>query len=220
MNASQKPPQTPTTPSIPIPDPSSPDQTTTASSSSPEKSLLNRRFAHLLRPLCPLLSVETGQPHPAFPATLLNYHLLTNAQLDDLAHFYHQRTPGPNSLRYPMPIVSRYWAPAVTPVEQGSVTEEESVDNFFDHVEEEYHDVQMGRVRKILDMTPLEQIRDVATIEDKRRRFGRFLGLQGLESAVSEGDMRAEMERWVEARLARIERREEEREMWRSKRYW
>lgn len=164
--------------------------------------------------------METGQSHPFFPATLLNYHLLTSAQLDDLAHFYHQRTPGPNSLRYPMPIVTRYWAPAAAEAESEPVTEEDCVENFFDIMEKKYSSIQMDKVRQILEVAPREQDGGVATIEDKRRRFGRFLGLQGLESAVSEGDMRAEMERWVEARLAGIERREEEREIWRSKGYW
>jgi len=167
--------------------------------------------------------VETGLPHPAFPATLLNYHLLTDAQLDDLAHFYHQRTPGPDSLRYPMPVVSRYWAPAVRAAEPDPVTEEECVEVFFEAVEREYHAQKMREVCRILGMDTLPPDADKQqgpTIEDRRRRFGRFLGLQGLESAVSGGDMQAEMERWVQARLDSLARREEERDMWRSKGYW
>jgi hypothetical protein len=42
--------------------------------------------------------------HPAFPRTLLAFWLLTDAQLDDLAHFYHQRTPGPWTRQYPCPV--------------------------------------------------------------------------------------------------------------------
>ena len=44
--------------------------------------------------LSPLISHTTGQAHPAFPRTLLSFYVLTEAQLDDLALYYHQRPPG------------------------------------------------------------------------------------------------------------------------------
>ncbi|KAK1972981.1 hypothetical protein LY78DRAFT_649906 [Colletotrichum sublineola] len=55
-------------------------------------------------PLAPLVQMSTGAVHPAFPATLLNFWLLTEDQLDDLARFYHQRSPSPWSGQYPCPI--------------------------------------------------------------------------------------------------------------------
>ncbi|CAI0643020.1 unnamed protein product [Colletotrichum noveboracense] len=55
-------------------------------------------------PLVPLVQMSTGAVHPEFPATLLNFWLLTEAQLDDLARFYHQKTPSPWSASYPCPI--------------------------------------------------------------------------------------------------------------------
>jgi len=122
-----------------------------------------------------LVSVQIGQAHPAFPATILQYHLLTEAQLDDLMHFYHQRTPGPFGMSYPAPIVTRW--------------------------------------------------RHNANIEDKRRRFGRFMGLRGCESPVStdfddvEFENQDEMNRWVERRIQQGIDRENEREMWRQKGY-
>jgi len=82
--------------------------------------------------LAPLVSLASGNIHPCFPLTLLNYWLLTSAQLDELAHFYHQRTPGPYSSYYPCPV---YW--------------------------------DCG-----------------ASLEEKRRRLGRFIGLRGCESPV------------------------------------
>jgi hypothetical protein len=69
---------------------------------------LAQHLAHLRTPLQPLLSIETGAPHPAFPPTLLHYHLLTEAELDGLAYYYHQRTPSRASLAYPAPVVARW----------------------------------------------------------------------------------------------------------------
>ncbi|KAL2048440.1 hypothetical protein N7G274_000352 [Stereocaulon virgatum] len=165
--------------------------------------LNKRRFAHLLRPLSPLLSIETGLPHPDFPATLLHYHLLTSEQLDELAHFYHQRTPGRYSSNYPMPVVDRWFAPP---------REEELEEGEIDEMEE---------IRKILGTEQGTRNRKVASIEDKRRRFGRFLGLRNCESSVGEGDMRSQMEEWVAVEMARREHRDREMESWRSKgHYW
>ncbi|CAG8952606.1 hypothetical protein HYFRA_00009712 [Hymenoscyphus fraxineus] len=121
--------------------------------------LLTQKVQQMAIPLRPLVSLTDGTPHPAFPYTLLSYWLLTSAQLDDLAHFYHQRTPCVWTERYPCPVV---W-------------------------------------------------RTDASMEEKRRRIGRFIGLRGCESPVlSEEDIRREVR---EARW-----REEEEEMWGRKR--
>ncbi|MCJ1393842.1 hypothetical protein MMC18_006718 [Xylographa bjoerkii] len=69
---------------------------------------LSTHLTHLRLPLAPLLSITTGTPHPAFPPTLLHFHLLTEAQLDELAHYYHQRTPSQCSFLYPEPVVGRW----------------------------------------------------------------------------------------------------------------
>ncbi|KAK1757661.1 hypothetical protein QBC47DRAFT_376652 [Echria macrotheca] len=55
-------------------------------------------------PLSPLVQLTTGQIHPSFPQTLLNYYLLTDAELESLASFYHQRTPCAYSQKYPCPV--------------------------------------------------------------------------------------------------------------------
>ncbi|MCJ1272523.1 hypothetical protein MMC21_000309 [Puttea exsequens] len=164
--------------------------------------LQRRKFAHLLRPLSPLLSIETGLSHPDFPKTLLHYHLLTSEQLDCLAHFYHQRTPGLYSLSYPMPVVNRWWAPAEQELEEGEIDE-------------------MEEVRKILGASEKAiEITRTASLEEKRRRFGRFLGLRNCESGVGEGDMRREMEEWMAGEMVRREHRDRDLESWRSKGYW
>ncbi|EFX00805.1 hypothetical protein CMQ_1886 [Grosmannia clavigera kw1407] len=54
--------------------------------------------------LAPLVQTNSGRIHPAFPLTLLHFWLLTDEELDELAHFYHQRTPSLYSHRYPCPV--------------------------------------------------------------------------------------------------------------------
>lgn len=142
--------------------------------------LFKRHLDHLQLALHPLLSVASGRTHPSFPRSILSYHLLTESQLDELAHFYHQRTPNALSLSYPAPVVMR-WEKA-------------------------------------------------AQIEDKRRRFGRFIGLRGCESPrllgpggedlglPEEEEMtQEEMDRWLEGRVRKGIEREQERETWRRK---
>lgn len=140
--------------------------------------LFKRHLDHLQLTLHPLLSVANGQPHPAFPISILHYHLLTEVQLDELAHFYHQRTPSALSLNYPAPVVMRW-------------------------------------ERR-------------AGIEEKRRRFGRFIGLRGCETPAADGGKGAqeedeeemtqeEMDRWLEMKIRRGIERELERDMWRRK---
>ncbi|KAK3335530.1 hypothetical protein B0T19DRAFT_10857 [Cercophora scortea] len=90
---------------------------------------------HELRlPLYPLVSETTLTSHPSFPRTRLAFWLLTEPELDALAHFYHQSTPCEWTHRYPMPV---HW--------------------------------------------PRAGLR----IEDKRRKFGRFIGMRGMESPSS-----------------------------------
>jgi hypothetical protein len=58
-------------------------------------------------PLSPLVQLNTGDVHPSFPPTLLAFWLLTDAQLESLAGFYHQRTPCPWTEHYPCPVAWR-----------------------------------------------------------------------------------------------------------------
>ncbi|KAI0141472.1 hypothetical protein BJ166DRAFT_503598 [Pestalotiopsis sp. NC0098] len=55
-------------------------------------------------PLAPLVQLTTGRVHPSFPSTLLRFWLLTDAELEGLAHFYHQRTPCRWTFHYPCPV--------------------------------------------------------------------------------------------------------------------
>lgn len=186
----------------PTPSTSSFSSTTTIKPVESKVPIHKRRFGHLLHQLCPLLSIETGLPHPDFPRTILHYHLLSEEQLDSLAHFYHQRTPGEYSLGYPMPVVARWWAPTNQELEEGEIDE-------------------MAEIRRVMQLAEQEEEdKNVATVEDKRRRFGRFLGLRNCESSQGEGQMRREMEEYIARELARREHRDRELESWRSKGYW
>ncbi|KAB8302265.1 hypothetical protein EYC80_005706 [Monilinia laxa] len=65
---------------------------------------LAAKITQMALPLAPLVRLTNGQVHPAFPKQLLNFWLLTSAELDELAHFYHQRTPCEWTLHYPCPV--------------------------------------------------------------------------------------------------------------------
>lgn len=109
-----------------------------------------RAVAHLATELVPLISVTTGQPHESFPRSILQYHLLTHAQLDELARYYHQVYPPVRETeKYPIQI------PAWVRRSEGVIKTE-----------------CCGEVGKKV------------SLETKRRRWGRFLGLQGCESPV------------------------------------
>ncbi|KAI3328419.1 hypothetical protein F4824DRAFT_412412 [Ustulina deusta] len=121
-----------------------------------------QKLEQMALPLAPLVQLTTGDVHPAFPQTLLNFWLLTDAQLEELAHFYHQRTPCRYTFHYPCPI---NWSSDVS-------------------------------------------------LEEKRRKIGRFIGLRGCESPIH---VRTEDEIMEDARRARLA---EEDEMWKRKLPW
>lgn len=94
---------------------------------------LDKKIEQMALPLAPLVQLTSGQIHPAFPTTLLNFWLLTDEQLDEIAHFYHQRTPCQWTRHYPCPIT---WGEGLT-------------------------------------------------LEEKRRKIGKFIGLRGVSSHLS-----------------------------------
>lgn len=100
-----------------------------------------------------------------------------------------------------MPVVARWWAPAEQELEEGEIDE-------------------MEEIRRIMELAEQKEDKKVASVEDKRRRFGRFLGLRNCESSQGEGEMRREMEEYIAREMARKEHRDREMESWRSKGYW
>lgn len=182
-------PQQPTTPN-PF-SPSSPQTTTTAQNTTTTTAFstrlaaknpaLHTKLTQMSLQLAPLVQLTTGAVHPAFPQTLLAFWLLTDDQLDALAHFYHQRTPCAWTAQYPCPVD---WPAGLS-------------------------------------------------LEEKRRRLGRFIGLRGCETPTAAtaaatatatangegvaglGGMVGRTEREIEegARRARMRGREEEEEV-------
>ncbi|PHH60329.1 hypothetical protein CDD81_1855 [Ophiocordyceps australis] len=67
---------------------------------------LAHKLQQMALPLSPLVQLTTGAVHPHFPQTVLHFWLLTDAQLESLARFYHQHhcTRGPWSAHYPCPV--------------------------------------------------------------------------------------------------------------------
>lgn len=123
---------------------------------------LSSKIAEMRLRLSPLVRITTGTVHPAFPPTVLHYWLLVESDLDDLAHFYHQRTPSVWTNQYPQ---------------------------------------IMGW-------------RGHLTLEEKRRKWGKFIGLRG---CVTPQDPKTADEMWEEARRDRLAA---EDEMMKSKRHW
>lgn len=151
---------------------------------------------HLRAPLVPLISVSTGLAHPAFPTTLLQYHLLTHSQLDSLARWYHQVTPAVDeTFMYPA------WIPAWTSLDEASS-----------------HDNNVVLDNAAAEGDGEDASDDGLDLETKRRRFGRFIGLRGCESPVPSGpedETPSELARRMEREWRRaLERAEDDERLW------
>ncbi|KAK7908013.1 hypothetical protein PG985_015316 [Apiospora marii] len=79
-----------------------------------ENTAFREKVRQMALPLAPLVQLTTGDVHPRFPATLLNFWLLTDHELESLATFYHQRTPCVWTRHYPCPVA---WSPSM-PLEE------------------------------------------------------------------------------------------------------
>ncbi|KAI4262471.1 MAG: hypothetical protein L6R42_002353 [Xanthoria sp. 1 TBL-2021] len=215
--------------SRPPPTPSSPHTPTTPSSTfsnsstllpssslseptNPQTLQFRRKITHLSTPLAPLLSITSGTIHRSFPPTILHYHLLTSAQLEDLAHHYHQRTPSAASLFYPNPVVGRWNVSSST--SRGGTAGNVGGNR--------------GRDVRVLGQMEGGGGNRLAGLEERRRRFGRFMGLRGCESPNDNGgggngaherEQRA-MEMWVAEEMRRRREREERELMGRGKGCW
>lgn len=97
-----QPPPSPSQPRMPIG--GSFSSTSVGTRRADRNEALEAKLRQMSLPLAPLVQLTSGQIHPSFPPTLLNFWLLTDAQLDEIAHFYHQRTPCQWTRHYPCPI--------------------------------------------------------------------------------------------------------------------
>jgi hypothetical protein len=62
---------------------------------------LAEKISQMRLTIAPIVHVQTGLPGPHFPTMMLNLFLLTEDQLDALAHFYSQSTPDALTHQYP-----------------------------------------------------------------------------------------------------------------------
>ncbi|KAH7408456.1 hypothetical protein DE146DRAFT_605279 [Phaeosphaeria sp. MPI-PUGE-AT-0046c] len=62
---------------------------------------LAKKISQMRLTIAPILHVQTGEPGPGYPTTMLSLFLLTEEQLDQLAHFYSQSTPDVFTHQYP-----------------------------------------------------------------------------------------------------------------------
>ena len=172
---------------------------------------LKRTLHHLRRPLAPLVSITTGTSHPSFPPTLLHYHLLTAAELDVLAHYYHQRTPSEHSFGYPLPVLGRWHAPSSCAPSSPTWSTDATASCFSPSSSSSASTTEQNLLQQVGIIVSDGVARDEKQTEAKRRRFGRFCGLRGCESpGMEEGDedvMRVAMEEWVKAGWRRGEER-------------
>ncbi|KAK8049583.1 hypothetical protein PG994_011313 [Apiospora phragmitis] len=94
--------------------PSSRPPPTLTSRRAAENTAFREKVRQMALPLAPLVQLTTGDVHPQFPTTLLNFWLLTDHELESLASFYHQRTPCVWTRHYPCPVL---WSPSM-PLEE------------------------------------------------------------------------------------------------------
>ncbi|KAF2281174.1 uncharacterized protein EI97DRAFT_454388 [Westerdykella ornata] len=59
------------------------------------------KLSQLRLKIAPIVHLETGLPPPEFPSNLLSLFLLTESDLDSMAHYYSQVTPDRLTYAYP-----------------------------------------------------------------------------------------------------------------------
>jgi len=192
-------------------------------------SALAKKIATLQLTLAPLVPLPSGPPHPSFPKTLMAFPLLTEAELDSIAHYYHQSTPGPWTQSYP---AQMNWdkeflaAPAATVVAAAaeeskgrrlSVQEKEFITDLLKTVEDLRYPIVPSQPEAAdssstsATRNPYAGLTERERIRIKRRKVGKFNGLVGMETPVEEiaARIRASLERAVEKSREEIRRNEE-----------
>ena len=158
---------------------------------------VRKQVQYLLSPLSPFISVTTCTAHPSFPQNLLQYHLLTSPQLIQLARHYHQSSPKLESWAYPFPVAARWGvsgggstidtAAGTSRIIDTTTTTANSTITITGAPSPRFSEASTSTLcEKIIDLEPhLCQRRGSngkASLDDRRRRFGRFIGLRGCES--------------------------------------
>ncbi|KAK5674776.1 hypothetical protein LTS10_012512 [Elasticomyces elasticus] len=186
-------------------------------------SALAKKIAILKLTLAPLVPLPSGPPHPAFPKTLMAFHLLTEAELDSIAHYYHQSTPGPWSDHYP---ASMNWDKDFLAKPTATITaatghtrrlseqEKEFLTDLLKTVDELQHPVipsQPESDDSSSSRNPYAGLSEKDRIRIKRRKVGKFIGLVGMDTPVDEiaGRIQASLDRAIERSREELRRNEE-----------
>ncbi len=186
-------------------------------------SALIKKIATLQLSLAPLVPLPSGPPHPAFPKNLMAFHLLTEDELDSLAHYYHQSTPGPWSHHYP---ASMNWdkeflakpslrSPTSLRRRSLSQTEKDWLDELVKTVEEMKAPLLRSKSSPSMDKDSSSKstagLTNKERIRIKRRKVGKFIGLVGMDTPVEEiaGRIQASLDRAIERSREELRRNEE-----------
>lgn len=189
-------------------------------------SALAKKIATLQLRLAPLIPLPSGPPHHAFPKTLLAFHLLTEDELDSIAHYYHQSTPGPWSDHYP---ANMNWdkdflakPPVLSPTSKArrrsrrlSQDEKTWLDELVKTVEEMQAPLVRSKSSPTIEVcsssNPYAGLSDKERMRIKRRKVGKFIGLIGMETPAEEiaGRIQASLDRAIERSREELRRNEE-----------
>lgn len=187
-------------------------------------SVLANKIATLQLKLAPLVPLPSGPPHPSFPKTLMGFHLLTEDELDSIAHYYHQSTPGPWSNHYP---ASMNWdkdflakhsstqSPGIRHSRRLSQQETEFLTDLMKTVEDLQNPIlpsqPEGQEHSANGRNQYAGLSDKDRIRIKRRKVGKFIGLVGMETPAEEiaGRIAAGLERAIESSREELRRNEE-----------
>lgn len=189
---------------------------------------LEARIANLQLRLAPLVPLPEGEPHSAFPRTLLAYHLLTEEELDSIAHHYHQSTPSIWTNHYPATMNwDKEWLNAYRErrrssvistshpqtEDQGQLREEPNswLQQFVNEVSESVAATPAAGRRRSSSAKPSKGMTDTERIAIKRRKVGKFIGLIDMETPESEieGKLRDAMEAIIQAGQDELRQTEE-----------
>ena len=168
--------------------------------SSRRNSLLARKIAQLQLRLAPLVPIPEGPAHPAFPKTLMAFHLLTEDELDSIAHYYHQSTPGIWSNHYP---VNMNWdkeflaKPQPLPSPSSPASKVRRHSRRLSQQEQAWLADLMKTMEDLQNPIVASQpegsggnsyagLTDKERIRIKRRKVGKFIGLVGMETPGEE----------------------------------
>ncbi|KAK5172167.1 uncharacterized protein LTR77_003805 [Saxophila tyrrhenica] len=195
-------------------------------------SVLAKKIATLQLRLAPLVPLPSGPPHPAFPKTLMAFHLLTEDELDSIAHYYHQSTPSiwsnhyPSNMNWDKEFLAKPPPPPPSPTspQSGGVEKSRRHSRRLSQQEQAWIEDLMKTVEDLQNPIVQSQpegsaaasnqyagLTDKERIRIKRRKVGKFIGLVGMETPVEEiaGRIQASLDRAVERSREELRRNEE-----------